>query len=84
MDFVHTPVSMSLLYVAVLAILGTALAMIYFNKMLKIASPIFVSSVTYTIPLVAVMWGLWDGEYISLLQIFAGVVILLGVYVVNK
>ncbi len=84
MDFVHPPVSTSLLYVAILAILGTALAMIYFNKMLKIASPIFVSSVTYTIPLVAVMWGLWYGEHISLLQILAGVVILLGVYVVNK
>ena len=83
-DFLHSPISMSLLYVAILAILGTALAMIYFNKMLKIASPIFVSSVTYTIPLVAVMWGLWDGEHISLLQIFAGGVILLGVYVVNK
>ena len=84
MDFIHTPISISLIYVAILAILGTALAMIYFNKMLKIASPIFVSSVTYTIPLVAILWGLWDGEQISLLQILAGGVILLGVYLVNK
>jgi len=84
MDFALPPISKSLLYVSILAIFGTALAMIYFNKMLKIASPVFVSSVTYTIPLVAVLWGLWDGEHISLLQIFAGIIILLGVYVVNK
>jgi len=75
---------MSLLYVAILAILGTALAMIYFNKMIKIASPIFAASVTYTIPVVALLWGLWDGEHISLLQILAGAIILLGVYIVNK
>jgi len=84
MDFIHVPVSLSLLYVAILAILGTALAMIYFNKMIKIASPIFAASVTYTIPVVALLWGLWDGEHISLLQILAGGIILLGVYVVNK
>ena len=58
--------------------------MIYFNKMIKIATPIFASSVTYTIPVVALLWGLWDGEYITLLQIFAGGIILLGVYIVNK
>ena len=74
----------SLGYVAVLAIIGTALAMIYFNKMVQIASPVFASSVTYTIPIVALLWGLWDGEQISLMQILAGSIILLGVYIVNK
>jgi len=83
LDF-DTAVNTSLLYVAVLAIVGTALAMIYFNKMIKLASPVFVSSVTYTIPVVALLWGLWDGEQITLLQILAGGVILLGVYIVSS
>ncbi len=78
------PILIALGYVAVLAIVGTALAMIYFNKMVQIASPLFASSVTYTIPIVALLWGLWDGEQISLMQIAAGVIILLGVYIVNK
>jgi len=83
MDFDQS-IAVSLGYVAVLAIIGTALAMIYFNKMVHIASPVFASSVTYTIPLVALLWGLWDGEHISLMQVLAGGIILLGVYIVNK
>ncbi|HFS68014.1 MAG TPA: permease, partial [Flavobacteriia bacterium] len=66
------------------AIIGTALAMIYFNKLIKIASPIFASSVTYAIPVVALFWGLLDGEQISIWQILAGAVILFGVYLTNK
>jgi len=84
LDFTHPPVTTSLFYVAILAIIGTALAMIYFNKMLKISSPVFTSSVTYTIPIVALLWGLWDGEHISVLQILAGGIILLGVYITNR
>ncbi len=84
LDLTTPQVYTALGYVAILAIVGTALAMIYFNKMIKIASPIFASSVTYTIPLVALLWGLWDGEQISWMQILAGGVILLGVYIVNK
>jgi drug/metabolite transporter (DMT)-like permease len=84
MNFMAPPVNMSLLYVAVLAIIGTALAMIYFNKLIKIASPIFASSVTYAIPVVALFWGLLDGEQISIWQILAGAVILFGVYLTNK
>jgi drug/metabolite transporter (DMT)-like permease len=49
-------------YVATLAIGGTALALMLFNKMLKMTDPVFASSVTYLIPVVAVMWGVIDGE----------------------
>ena len=78
------PVLTSLGYVAILAIVGTALAMIYFNKMVQIASPVFAASVTYIIPVVALLWGIWDGEKISWTQILAGAIILFGVYIVNK
>jgi len=84
LDFTHPPITHALGYVAILAILGTGLAMIYFNKMIKISSPVFASSVTYTIPIIALLWGLWDGEQISILQILAGGIILLGVYITNR
>lgn len=73
-----------LLAILVLAFMGTALANILFNKLIYVSSPVFAASVTYTIPLVAVLWGIWDEEQITLYQLLGGVVILLGVYLVNK
>ena len=55
-----------------------------FNKFVQIASPVFVSSVTYTLPIVALFWGLLDGEIFTLNQLFATVIILVGVYLANK
>ncbi len=74
----------SLGYISVLAVLGTGIAKVLFNKIVQMTSPIFASSVTYLIPLVAVCWGVIDGENLSFTQAIAGVVILLGVYLVNK
>ncbi|SEC26940.1 Permease of the drug/metabolite transporter (DMT) superfamily [Tenacibaculum sp. MAR_2009_124] len=74
----------ALVYIFVLAIVGTGFAKILFNKLIQISSPIFSTSVTYLIPIVAVMWGVVDGEELSFLQLLAGIVILFGVYLVNK
>ena len=74
----------SLGYVAVLAIVGTGLAKVLYNKMVHLATPIFASSVTYLIPIVAVFWGVLDGEKLSFIQLIAAVIILFGVYLVNK
>lgn len=71
-------------YVAVLAIFGTGIAKVFYNKMVHLASPIFASSVTYLIPIVAVFWGILDGEELSLIQLLAGLIILLGVYLLNR
>ena len=74
----------SLLYLVLLAVFGTAMAKTMFNKLVKISSPIFSSSVTYLIPIVAIFWGVLDGETIYFDQIMAGGLILLGVYLTNK
>ena len=74
----------SLGYITVLAILGTGVAKVLYNKMVHLATPVFASSVTYLIPIVAIIWGVLDGEKLSLVQFLAGVIILLGVYLVNK
>jgi len=71
-------------YVLLLALLGTAVANIYFNKLIHISSPVFAASVTYAIPIVAVLWGLWDDEKLNLYQLLGGVIVLAGVYLVNK
>lgn len=75
---------LSSLYIVILSLFGTAFAKVLFNKMIHISSPVFASSVTYTMPIVAILWGLIDGERFGLLQIFAAGVILVGVYLSNK
>ena len=74
----------ALFYIIVLSVFGSAFAKILFNKFVQIASPVFASSVTYTLPIVAVMWGLLDGETINFRQILATIVILIGVYFANR
>ena len=71
-------------YIAILSIIGTGIAKVLFNKLIHISSPVFSSSVTYLIPVVAVMWGVVDGEKLSLIQLLAGGIILFGVWLVNK
>jgi len=71
-------------YVAILSLIGTAIAKVIFNKLVQIASPVFASSVTYTMPIVAVMWGIIDGEAFSILQALAATLILLGVFLANR
>lgn len=74
----------SLFYLILLAVFGTAMAKTLFNKLVKISSPIFSSSVTYLIPIVAIFWGVLDGERIYFDQFLAGGLVLLGVYLTNK
>ncbi len=71
-------------YIALLAVIGTGIAKIIYNKMVHIASPIFASSVTYLIPVVAVFWGVLDGEELNGMQLLAAFIILFGVYLLNR
>ena len=71
-------------YVAILSLFGTAIAKVMFNKLVQISSPIFSSSVTYTIPIIALFWGILDGEQFGYQQLIATSLILLGVYLANR
>ena len=70
----------AMLYVALLAILGTGIANLIFFRLIQMSSPIFSSSVTYLIPVVAFGWGLFDGESLTLVQGLGATIILVGVY----
>lgn len=74
----------SLVYVGVLGIFGTALSIIMFNMLLKMASPVFGASVTYVVPVVAIGWGMLDGEVILPTHILSIIIILAGVFLVSK
>lgn len=72
-----------LLYIGILSVVGTAFAVYLFNLLISNSSILFSSSVTYLIPIIAVLIGLSVGETISWGQVLSMMVILLGVFVAN-
>lgn len=72
-----------LIYIAILGIIGTAVAVWIFNHLINRSSALFASSVTYFIPIVAVVIGSIDGEQISGVQLVAMLIILSGVFIAN-
>lgn len=67
-----------------LGIVGTAAAMLLMNSLIRKVSTIFASSVTYIIPIFAIMWGFIDGENITLHHFGNMMIILIGVYLINR
>lgn len=80
----NTVLHESLGYLLILAIVGTAMAKVMFNKLVQVSTPVFASSVTYTIPVMALLWGLLDGERFTLLQAGSAAFILFGVVLTNR
>jgi drug/metabolite transporter (DMT)-like permease len=74
----------SLGYVLLLGVMGTALALILFYKLMQLVSPVFAASNTYFIPFVAFLWGLADGETLGWFHLFGLATILVGVYLVSR
>jgi drug/metabolite transporter (DMT)-like permease len=71
-------------YICILGILGSGLAVIMFNRLIQMTSALFSSSVTYAIPIVAVLWGIWDGEQILWNHLAGLLIIVTGIYLINK
>lgn len=74
----------SSLFVLILGMVGTGIANILYYQLIQISSPIFASSVTYFIPIVAMGWGLLDGESLNFMQVVGAGIILSGVYLASK
>lgn len=70
--------------VALLAVVGTAFAVLMFNALIQRAGPVFASTVTYVVPVFAVMWGLIDGEQLQPVQMLGVATVLFGVHQINK
>ncbi len=74
----------ALIYPAILGIFGSALAIVIFNNLIKISGVLFSASVTYLIPIVASIIGFIDGEIFKPIYLFWILLILFGVFLVNK
>lgn len=74
----------SFFYIFLLALLGTALANVIFYRIAQKTTPVLASSVTYLIPIVALFWGLLDGEEIGFRHLLGLGLILSGVFLVSR
>ncbi len=84
-DQIHLEqVQHSVLYIIVLGVMGTGIANILFFKLIKMSSPVFATSVTYLIPVVAFFWGMLDQEMLTPVQFVGAFIILIGVYLSAK
>jgi len=68
-------------YILILGVIGTGVANILFFKLIQISSPVFATSVTYLIPIVAFFWGLLDHEKLTPIQYMGAFIVLIGVYI---
>jgi drug/metabolite transporter (DMT)-like permease len=71
-------------FIAVLSVFGSAFALILFYRLIKDTSPVFASMTTYFIPIVATIWGLSDNEHLTSSILVSVLLILAGVYLINR
>ena len=74
----------SILFIMILGVIGTGIANILFFKLIQMSSPIFATSVTYLIPVVAFCWGILDHEILTPVQLVGAFIVLIGVYLSSK
>jgi drug/metabolite transporter (DMT)-like permease len=74
----------SILFIVVLGVIGTGIANIIFFKLIQLSSPVFATSVTYLIPIVAFFWGLLDNEMLTPIQFLGAFIVLISVYLSAK
>lgn len=84
-SIVHqAPVQHSAGFILILGVVGTGVANILFYKLIHLSSPVFATTVTYLIPIVAFFWGVLDGELLTFIQYVGAAIILFGVYLSSK
>ena len=71
-------------YIALLATMSTAVAMVLFNKLIQQSTALFASSSTYLIPVVALAWGALDGEAFNIWHLLGMGIILAGVLIIHR
>lgn len=74
----------SFFYIVILGVVGTAIALIIFNKLIQTTDAVFASTVTYIIPIVAIFWGVMDNEPLQTEHFVGMALIVFGVFVANR
>ena len=71
-------------YIAILSVVGSAFANVIYYFLVRDTSPVVASVVAYFIPIVATLWGLSDNEHLVPAMFMSVLLILAGVYLINR
>lgn len=71
-------------FLSILSVIGTAAAIVLFYKLIQDTSAVFASTVSYLLPVVAVLWGILDGEEFIIWYVLGGLLILIGIYLIRE
>jgi drug/metabolite transporter (DMT)-like permease len=71
-------------FIAILSVFGSDVALALFYLLIRDTSPVFAAIVTYFIPVVATLWGIADNERLSSSMLVSVLLILAGVYLINR
>jgi drug/metabolite transporter (DMT)-like permease len=71
-------------FITILSVFGSATAVALFYLLIRDTSPVFASMTTYFIPIIATMWGILDGEQMKSSMLISVLIILVGVYLINR
>ena len=74
----------SLVAIVLLAVVGTSLSLVMFNRLIQQTNTVFATSVTYLIPIVALFWGFLANETISSNQMIGLGFILIAIWLIRK
>jgi drug/metabolite transporter (DMT)-like permease len=74
----------SLVAIVILAVVGTSLSLVMFNRLIQQTNTVFATSVTYLIPIVALFWGFLANETISSNQMIGLGFILIAIWLIRK
>jgi len=81
--FDEISVQWAIVEATILGVVGSAIATAIFYILIRRAGGIFASLVTYGIPFIGILWGVLDGEKITIKQVACLGIILFGVYLAN-
>lgn len=71
-------------YVAILSLGGTVIASVLFFRLVQKTNAVFSSMVAYLMPVVALGWGMLDGEAMSIFHLIGIAFIMAGVYLSRR
>lgn len=71
-------------YLVFLTVVSTTLVIFLFFKLVQDTSAVFASTISLLIPVVAVLWGLLDGEKFTFWYAVSGILIIVGIYFIRE
>lgn len=83
-DLSQTEIVQSLGYLTFLTVVSTTLVMFLFFKLVQKTSAVFASTTSLLIPVVAVFWGILDGEKFTFWYALGGILVIMGVYFIRE